>query len=121
MCRNLRVVFIFVFLVLSCNLKREKSALFFTIGSTEQVPSTQAPAPIQTSNEENPTLIYSTASLVLTEGSSTSYTIQVSSAISETLVVNFTCSQTYITCPSSLSFNSSNWNTPQTVVFKHSS
>ena len=116
MCRNLRVVFIFVFLVLSCNLKREKSALFFTIGSTEQVPSTQAPAPIPPSNEENPTLIYSTASLVLTEGSSTSYTIQVSSAISETLVVNFTCSQTYITCPSSLSFNSSNWNTPQTVV-----
>lgn len=105
-------------IISSCNFHPKKSVFFFDLVEN---PATSTPLnpdepSLPSTAESNPTLIFSTTNLVLTEGSSTSYTIHLSSAVTETLTVNFTCSQTYITCPSAISFDSSNWNTPQIII-----
>lgn len=93
------------FLMNTCKFENKTSVLSFAFSEISPI----------TNETNHPSLVISNTSLVLTEGNSKNYSISIDSSITESLTVNFHCSQNYITCPNSLQFDSSNWNIPQTI------
>ncbi len=111
---EITAVLFICFFVHSCNFDEKKGIFSFSLG--EDPITTQTEEEITQGNENTPKLVFSNQNLVLTEGYSSSYTLKLESSVSELVQVNFTCSQTYVSCPSSISFDSSDWDIPKTIT-----